>query len=112
MARSLTLGGAGGLVLLLAIAATWTPRGLDGEDGTVGVTGTIEALQVDVSARITARIVERTVKEGEPVELGQRLVRLVGGEAAAGGRRAEAALRPAPGPLSDLQAGAPAGGGG
>ncbi len=106
MARSLKLGGAGGLVLLLALAATWTPRGLDGEDGTVGVTGTIEALQVDVSARITARIVERTVKEGEPVERGQRLVRLVDEEPAADVRRAEATLRTARAQLSDLEAGA------
>ena len=74
--RPLKLGGAGALVLLLALAATWTVRRLDGQDRTVEVTGTIEGLQVDVSARITARIVERTVKEGEPVERVQRLVTL------------------------------------
>ena len=104
--RLLKLGGAGALVLLLALAATWTVRRLDGQDRTVEVTGTIEALQVDVSARITARIVERTVKEGEPVERGQRLVRLADEEAAADVRRAEAALGAAQAQLADLEAGA------
>src|SRR5439155_21261970 len=56
MTRSLKLGGAGALVLLLVLAATWTVRRLDGEDRTVAVTGTIEALQVDGSAKITARV--------------------------------------------------------
>ena len=104
--RSLKLGGAGALVLLLALAATWTVRRLDGQDRTVEVTGTIEALQVDVSARITARIVERTVKEGEPVERGQRLARLADEEPAADVRRAEAALGAAQAQLADLEAGA------
>ncbi|OLB52509.1 MAG: hypothetical protein AUH99_04955 [Candidatus Rokubacteria bacterium 13_2_20CM_2_70_11] len=106
MMRSLKLGGAGALVILLALAATWTVRRLDGQDRTVEVTGTIEALQVDVSARITARIVERTVKEGEPVERGQRLVRLADEEPAADVRRAEAALGAAQAQLADLEAGA------
>jgi len=106
MMRPLKLGGAGALVLLLALAATWTVRRLDGQDRTVEVTGTIEALQVDVSARITARIVERTVKEGEPVERGQRLVRLADEEPAADVRRAEAALGAAQAQLADLEAGA------
>jgi HlyD family secretion protein len=105
MTRSLKLGGVGALVLLLALAATLTVRRLDGEDPTVAVTGTIEALQVDLSARITARIVERTVKEGEPVERGQRLVRLADDEPAADVGRAEAALRAAQAQLSDLEAG-------
>ena len=104
--RLLKLGGAGALVLLVALAATWTVRRLDGQDRTVEVTGTIEALQVDVSARITARIVERTVKEGEPVERGQRLVRLADEEPAADVRRAEAALGAAQAQLADLEAGA------
>ncbi|PYN29526.1 MAG: hemolysin secretion protein D [Candidatus Rokuibacteriota bacterium] len=106
MMRPLKLGGAGALVLLLALAATWTVRRLDGQDRTVEVTGTIEALQVDVSARITARIVERTVKEGEPVERGQRLVRLADEEPAADVRRAEAALGAAQAQLADFEAGA------
>lgn len=106
MTRSVKLGGAGALVLLLALAVTWTVRRLDSEDPTVAVTGTIEALQVDVSAKITGRIVERTVKEGQPVERGQLLVRLADGELAAEVRRAEAAVRTADAQLRDLQAGA------
>ena len=45
----------------------------------MSVTGTIEATQVDISPRITARIVERTVREGQPVERGQLLVGLAEG---------------------------------
>src|SRR5207245_883243 len=91
---------------LLVLAATWTVRRLDGEDRAVAVTGTIEALQVDVSAKITARIVERTVAESQPVERGQLLVRLADAEPAAEVRRAEAAVRTAQAQLSDLAAGA------
>jgi len=106
MTRRLKLGGAGALVLLLVLAATWTVRRLDGEDRAVAVTGTIEALQVDVSAKITARIVERAVAESQPVERGQLLVRLADAEPAAEVRRAEAAVRTAQAQLSDLAAGA------
>jgi HlyD family secretion protein len=106
MTRSLKLRGTGALVLLLVLAATWTVRRLDGGDRTVAVTGTIEALQVDVSAKITARILERTAAESQPVERGQLLVRLADDEPAAEVRRAEAALRAAQAQLSDLEAGA------
>ena len=106
MTRFVKLGGAGALVLLLVLAATWTVRRLDGGDRTVAVTGTIEALQVDVSAKITARIVERTVTESQPVERGQPLARLADDEPAAEVHRAEAALRTARAQLSDLEAGA------
>src|SRR2546425_9456988 len=67
---------------------------------------TIEAVQVDVSAKITARIVERAVAESQPVERGQLLVRLADAEPAAEVRRAEAAVRTAQAQLSDLEAGA------
>lgn len=60
----------------------------------VVVTATIEATQVDISPRITARIVERTVREGQPVERGQLLVRLDDQQLTAELRRAEAAARP------------------
>ncbi len=106
MSRSLKLAAAAALVLLLALAATWTVRRLNGHDGAVSVTGTIEALQVDVSAKIAGRIVERTVREGQPVERGQLLVRLADEELAAEVRRAEAAVRTAEAQLKDLQAGA------
>jgi len=72
----------------------------------VSVTGTIEAIQVDVSARIAGRIVERPVDEGDRVTAGQLLVRLDEAEQAAEVRRQEAAVRTAQSFLDDLQAGA------
>jgi HlyD family secretion protein len=72
----------------------------------VSVTGTIEAIQVDVSARIAGRIVERPVDEGDRVTAGQLLVRLDEAEQAAEVRRQEAAVRTAQSSLDDLQAGA------
>ena len=106
MSRPLKLAATAALVLLLALVATWTVRRLNGDDGAVSVTGTIEALQVDVSAKIAGRIVERTAREGQPVERGQLLVRLGDEELAADRRRAEAAVRTAEAQLRDLQAGA------
>jgi HlyD family secretion protein len=72
----------------------------------VSVTGTIEAIQVDVSAKITGRIAERPVNEGDRVSAGQLLVRLDEAEQAAEVRRQEAAVRTAQSTLNDLLAGA------
>ena len=72
----------------------------------VSVTGTIEAIQVDVSAKITGRIAERPVNEGDRVAAGQLLVRLDAAEQAAEVRRQEAAVRTAQATLNDLLAGA------
>jgi HlyD family secretion protein len=106
MRRAGKLAATAALVLLAGLAATWTVHRLPGQDRSVSVTGTIEALQVDVSAKIAGRIVERTVREGQPVERGQLLVRLGDQELAAEVRRAEAAVRTAEAQLKDLQAGA------
>lgn len=78
----------------------------DGPRPAVSVTGTIEATQVDVSAKIAARILERLVNEGDRVTRGQVLVRLDDEELAAEVRRQEAAVRSAQAALRDLEAGA------
>ena len=72
----------------------------------VAVTGTVEATQVDVSARLAGRITALTVKEGDRVTKGQVLARLDDEELAAEVRRQEAALRTARSTLRDLEAGA------
>jgi HlyD family secretion protein len=94
-------------VAALSVAAAWAGRHLGGGvSAPVSVTGTIEATQVDVSVKITGRIVERLVKEGDKVARGQLLVRLDDSELAADVRRQEAALRSAQATLRDLQKGA------
>jgi HlyD family secretion protein len=101
--------GAAGLVLLVALSvvAAWAGRHLGGgASKPVAVTGTIEATQVDVSVKITGRILERLVKEGDRVTRGQVLVRLDGAELAADVRRQDAALRSAQATLRDLEKGA------
>ena len=72
----------------------------------MSVTGTIEATQVDVSVKITGRILERLVNEGDKVTRGQPLVRLDDSELAADVRRLEAGLRSAQATLRDLEKGA------
>jgi len=107
--RSRWTKGAAGLVLLVAlsVAAAWGGRYLGGgASKPVSVTGTIEATQVDVSVKITGRILERLVKEGDRVTRGQVLVRLDDSELAADVRRQDAALRSAQATLRDLEKGA------
>ena len=107
--RSRWAKGAGGLLLLVAasVAAAWGGRHLGGgAPKSVAVTGTIEATQVDVSVKITGRILERLVKEGDKVTRGQVLVRLDDSELAADVRRQDAGLRSAQATLRDLQKGA------
>jgi HlyD family secretion protein len=107
--RSRWTKGVAGLALLVAlfVAAAWAGRHLGGgAPKAVAVTGTIEATQVDVSVKITGRILVRLVKEGDRVTRGQVLVRLDDSELAADVRRQDAALRSAEATLRDLRKGA------
>ena len=107
--RSRWTKGVAGLALLVAlsVAAAWGGRHLGGgAPKAVAVTGTIEATQVDVSVKITGRILVRLVKEGDRVTRGQVLVRLDDSELAADVRRQDAGLRSAEATLRDLQKGA------
>jgi HlyD family secretion protein len=104
--RGRALAAAAALIITAGLAVTWAARRLGDEAPTVAVTGTIEATQVDISPRITARIVERAVREGQPVERGQLLVRLDDQQLMAEVGRAEAAVRAAEARLRDLRAGA------
>ena len=96
------------LLLVLGLAYAYGGRlfGAGNGKSLVSVTGTIEAIQVDVSARIAGRITERPVNEGNRVTTGQLLVRLDEAELAAEVRRQEAAVRTAQSTLNDLLAGA------
>jgi HlyD family secretion protein len=107
--RARWVKGAAVLVLLIALSVAVTWGGLHRGGVTskpVSMTGTIEATQVDVSVKITGRIVERLVKEGDRVTRGQVLVRLDDSELAADVKRLEAALRAAQSTLRDLEKGA------
>ena len=113
---AMRLGWTRGVLALLVIAAlsvagAWAGRHLNGGTPTpVSVTGTIEATQVDVSVKITGRILERLVKEGDKVSRGQLLVRLDDSELAADVKRQEAALRSAQASAArSRERGAPAG---
>ena len=108
MRRGWTRGALALLVIAaLSVAAAWAGRHLGGGTAPpVSVTGTVEATQVDVSVKITGRILERLVKEGDKVSRGQLLVRLDDSELAADVKRQEAALRSAQATLRDLQKGA------
>ncbi len=104
--RAYKVAAAAALVVTVGLAATWASRRLGETPAGVSVTGTIEATQVDISPRITARIVELTVREGLPVGRGQLLVRLDDQQLTAELRRAEATLRASEAQLRDLRAGA------
>jgi HlyD family secretion protein len=104
--RAWKLAATAAVIVVVGLAAVWAARRFREEPGPLAVTGTIEAIQVDISPRITARIVERPVREGQPVERGQLLARLDDAQLAAELRRADATLRAAEAQLRDLRAGA------
>src|SRR3989442_1486894 len=107
MARWLRLFAVAVLVIALGLAAAYAARRFgSGEGGTVQVTGTIEARQVDVSAKIAGRISSLLVNAGQPVTNGEVIALLDFTDLEAEARRAEAALRTAEAPLHDLEAGA------
>jgi HlyD family secretion protein len=94
------------LLVLAGLAVSWAVRRGADAPPAVSVTGTIEAVQIDVSPRIAGRILTLAVREGARVTRGQVLARLDAEEIAAETRRVEAALRTAEANLRDLQAGA------
>jgi len=104
----LAKGGIGLLILLvLGLAYAYGGRLFGGSPSpAVSVTGTIEATQVDVSARIAGRIRKLIVKEGDRVAEGQLLAELEDEELAAEVKRQAAAVRSAEAALRDLEAGA------
>jgi len=66
------------LLVLLAAAAAWWYFGSNrasAQTGALTASGTIEATQVKVAPELSGQVVEVLVKEGDPVQAGQRLVR-------------------------------------
>ncbi len=94
------------LVVGAAAVAVWMGQRLHGDTGVVAVTGTVEATQVEVSAKATGRVVELAVREGQRVQRGQLVARLDTEALEADVGRAEAAVRQAEAQLRDLLAGA------
>lgn len=94
-------------VVFLAAAGSYGARVLNSSSPSgLVVTGTMEATQVEVSAKYTGRILALLAREGGEVAQGQLLVRLDDQELRAEVERNEAALRTARAQLSDLLAGA------
>lgn len=105
MTRWLRIAATAAFVVVVGLTVTWAARRLTRDDKILSLTGTIEATQVEVSAKITGRILERLVREGQPVERGQLLVRLDSEELTAEVRRAGAAVKTAEAQLRDVLAG-------
>jgi HlyD family secretion protein len=103
------LGGSLVLVVLLVAGAAlglWALARRDGRTAGLTVTGTIEATQVELGAKTTARIREIRVEEGQAVQRGELVIVLDDEEARADVARLDAALAVARAQLRDLLAGA------
>jgi membrane fusion protein YbhG len=96
------------VVALLGLAAAGLWALSRREPRTVGlpVTGTIEARDVDLSAKTTARIAAILVEEGSRVHRGELVIQLEDAEPVAEVARLDAGVRVAQAQLRDLMAGA------
>jgi HlyD family secretion protein len=94
------------LLLGVAGAGLFVLSRRDGRSPGLKVAGTIEATQVDIAPKVTARILEIPVAEGSRVRRGDLLVVLDAAEREAEVARLDAAVRVARAQLRDLQAGA------
>ena len=90
----------------LAVGGFWALSRRDAGGPGLAVTGTIEARDVDLSAKTTARITAIAVEEGSRVRAGELVVQLDTAELAAEVARLEASVRVAQAQLHDLLAGA------
>src|SRR3972149_4237873 len=96
-----------GLLILAGVLLGYqTFRNHQAAPRTIPVTGTIEATQVEVTAKYTGRIVALPVREGAAVRQGDLLVTLDDAELKAEVSRLDAALGAARAQLRDLLAGA------
>src|SRR5262249_19553578 len=84
----------------------WALARRGGGPAVLQVTGTIEATQVEIGAKTTARIREIPVEEGDRVRRGQAILVLDQDEPRADVARLEAAVNLAQAQLRDLLAGA------
>jgi len=97
------------LAVIAAVAlagyAIWTIAGGRRADGTVSASGTIEATEMDVSARVTGRIVRLLVDEGDTVKAGQVIAVLDQDDIRAQVKQARGSLVNATAKLQDLKNG-------
>ena len=95
-----------GLLIAAGVLAYQAWRNDQAAPRSLSVTGTIEATQVDVTAKYSGRITSLHVKEGMAVKRGERLATLDDEELKAEVARLDAVLRQARAQLQDLLAGA------
>ena len=93
-------------LVALAAAGLWALSRRAPQATGLTVTGTIEARDVDLSAKTTARIAAIRVEEGSRVHRGDLVIQLDDAEIAADVARLEAGVRVAQSQLGDLVAGA------
>ncbi|HEY8548995.1 MAG TPA: efflux RND transporter periplasmic adaptor subunit [Vicinamibacterales bacterium] len=91
------------LIVLTAVAPAGC--GNDVDPDAVHLNGRIEAPMVDLAPKVTGRVVEVRVREGDRVKAGDLLVRLDLGETALAVEREKAAVASAQSRLRDLEAG-------
>src|SRR5262249_57911645 len=96
------------VVALVAVAGVglWALARRAPHTAGLAVTGTIEARDVDLSPKTTARIAAIHVEEGSRVRRGELVIQLDDAELAADVARLEAGVRVAQAQLADLVAGA------
>ena len=95
-----------GCCLALAAILVATGCGRDsGPDEVIHLNGRIEAVTVDLGTRVTGRVTEVLVREGDRVKAGDVLVRVDLGETSIAVAREQAGVRAAEARAADLQAG-------
>ncbi|HUU57156.1 MAG TPA: efflux RND transporter periplasmic adaptor subunit [bacterium] len=83
------------LVAVVAVTTYWVVNELGGRDRVLEATGTLEAVEVDVGALVTGRVVALHYDEGDDVSAGDVVAALDAEELTAGVAAAEAAARAA-----------------
>jgi len=92
------------LALAAILAATGCARDA-AQDDVIHLNGRIEAVTVDLGPKVTGRVTEVLVREGDRVRAGDVLVRVDLGETSIAVEREQAAVRAAEARAEDLQAG-------
>jgi HlyD family secretion protein len=89
------------IIIVVVLAITTSRKGMD--RNTVVTSGTIEATEVEIAAKVTGRIEEILAREGESVRRGELLVTIVHEELLARRREIEAAIGAAEAQLAQVR---------
>ena len=103
--RKIAIAAVSSVLTISGIFAFQSCRHTGADEGAIHLNGRIESTTVDLGPKVSGRVIEMRVREGDRVKAGDLLLRLDLGETSIAVEREQAGVRSAEARVDDLQAG-------